>query len=549
MSRMKALLKKGFFPIQLPPAFNSILFADNLSLFEPTWNAQNPPKTRAEKYSVARSSYYRRTTSILNPIGYYSISKAIDNHWQKIEVFYRRSSISLSKPKIVDELRSIEISKFNELYEAKINRSSGFKYALITDIVSYFPSIYTHSIPWALHTKAVAKKNTKPSDEYYGNLLDAKSMVLQDGQTMGIPIGPDTSHIISEILGTAIDKELHDLLGYWPAGFRYVDDYYLFFDTREEAERALATLTKIVGNYELQISAAKTKILEVKDLVEESWKYSIKKLTISASRRAQRDDIHNYFQRIFALEKQFKDESIVKYALKQISSSIIKKSNWNIFESYLFKCGYGFPNTLQIIVNIFSTYKKYSYPLDNKALSRFCNNLIFEHAIPDHHGEVSWLLWLAKEMKIPLKREIIREIEKMSSNVCKLMTIDLYESKIIKHSLKAETLRQYADSDNLLTENWLITYEAGKRKWLKNNDTSFISKDVFFNQLMKHGVSFYNENATCHSIFDVKGSVKLNEKWFDDDDDIRDKFNFDELDEEYFDSTNRSDDSDFEEEY
>ncbi|MDD1846840.1 RNA-directed DNA polymerase, partial [Aeromonas veronii] len=320
MSRLKNLLKNGFFPIQLPPAFNSILFSEKCDFFEPAWKAQRAPKTRAEKYSVARSSYYRRTTSILNPIGYYNIASEIDEHWQKIEVLYRRSAISLSKPKIVDSLRSIEISKFNELYEAKINKSSGYKYALITDIVSYFPSIYTHSIPWAVHTKAVAKKNTKQVPEYYGNLLDARSMALQDGQTMGIPIGPDTSHIISEIIGSAIDKELHDELKYWPAGFRYVDDYYLFFNAREEAERALATLTKIVGNYELQISAAKTKILEVKDLVEESWKYSIKKLTISASRRAQRDDIHNYFQRVFALEKQFKDESIVKYALKQISS-------------------------------------------------------------------------------------------------------------------------------------------------------------------------------------------------------------------------------------
>lgn len=544
MSRLKNLLKNGFFPIQLPPAFNSISFSEKCDLFEPAWKAQKAPKTRAEKYSVARSSYYRRTTSILNPIGYYNIASEIDEHWQKIEVLYRRSAISLSKPKIVDSLRSIEISKFNELYEAKINKSSGYKYALITDIVSYFPSIYTHSIPWAVHTKAVAKKNTKQAPEYYGNLLDARSMALQDGQTMGIPIGPDTSHIISEIIGSAIDKELHDELKYWPAGFRYVDDYYLFFNAREEAERALATLTKIVGNYELQISAAKTKILEVKDLVEESWKYSIKKLTISASRRAQRDDIHNYFQRVFALEKQFKDESIVKYALKQISSSIIKKSNWNVFESYLFKCGYGFPNTLQIIVNIFSTYKKYNYPLDSKALYRFCNNLIIEHAIPDHHGEVSWLLWLAKEMKTSLKREVIREIEKMSSNVCKLMVIDLYESKIIKHSLKADTLRQYANSDCLMTEDWLLTYEAGKRMWLKNSDSTFITSNYFFNQLIKNNVSFYNENATCHSIFDVKDTIRLNEEWFDIDADIRDNFYFDDLDEEYFDSADRCDDDD-----
>lgn len=167
-----------------------------------------------------------------------------------------------------------------------------------------------------------------------------------------------------------------------------------------------------------------------------------------------------------------------------------------------------------------------------------------EHAIPDHHGEVSWLLWLAKEMRISLKREVVREIEKMSSNVCKLMVIDLYESKIIKHSLKVDTLRQYANSDCLMTEDWLLTYEAGKRMWLKNSDLNFITSDYFFNQLIKNNVSFYDKNATCHSIFDVKDTIILNEEWFDIDADIRDNFYFDELDEEYFDSAERSDDDD-----
>lgn len=545
MNRVKLLLKLGYLPIQLPPAFNSNSFSEKYHLVEGAWNAQKAPRTKAEKYSVARSSFYRRTTSILNPISYYLLVKEIDNYWLKIERHYRRSPLSLSKPKIKEGLRAIEISKFNELYESKVEKSSGYKFALITDLVSYFPSIYTHSIPWAIHTKSIAKTKKSKTAEFYGNILDTCSMNLQDGQTMGIPIGPDTSHIISELIGTSIDKELHELLGYWPAGFRYVDDYYLFFNTREESERALATLTKVTGNYELQVSPAKTKIIEVKELVEESWKYNIKELKISAARKAQRDDIHNFFQKVFSLEKQFKDESIIKYSLRQISSSIIKKSNWSIFESYLFKCGYGFPNTLQTIVTIISTYKRHGYTLNQKALERFCENLITEHAISDHHGEVSWLLWLVKEARIALKREVIREVESMSSNVCKLMIIDLYESGIIKHNLKAATLRQYANTDSLLTEDWLIAYEAGKRLWLKNADDSFIRNQNFFKKLLTNSVSFYDESARCNSIFDVRSTVTLDDEWFDNDDDIHDNFEFDEQDEEYFDSSNDDDSDNF----
>ncbi|EJC6944226.1 TPA: RNA-directed DNA polymerase [Vibrio diabolicus] len=546
MSRIKNLIQHGFFPVQLPPAFNTKSFAEKYKEIESTWESQGkPPKTKSEKYSVARSSYYRRVTSLVNPIGYYYISKEIDTHWSKIEKHYRKSNISLSKPKIKSGLRAIEISKFSDLYEAKLKKSSGYQFALVTDITSYFPSIYTHSIPWALHTKSIAKKKTQHTEEFYGNIIDAKSMSLQDGQTMGIPIGPDTSHIISEIIGTSIDKDLYDLLGYWPAGFRYVDDFFLFFNNREEADRVLALLTKVVSNYELQLNPSKTKIIEVKDLVEESWKYSIRKLKISENIKQQRDDIHNYFECVFGLESKFKDESLVKYALKQISSSIIKKANWSIFESYLLKCGYGFPNTLQIIVNILSTYSHFKYELNHKALGRFCNNLIKSHAISDHHGEVSWLLWLCKEIKIPIEREVIREVESMSSSVCKLLIIDLFESGIIKHNLKVETLKQFSTTESLRTSDWLISYEAGRRCWLKNKDTSFIKSDFYFNALLKKSISFYNENVQCKPIFDFKTeSLPLDFKSniFDSDFDIHRYFEFDELDEEYFDSSDDDDD-------
>ena len=239
MDKLKQLLHKGFLPIQLPPGFTSEEFANSYRKFEGRWNSQKTPDSRAEKYSVARSSYYRRTTSIVNPVGYFYLSKEIVKYWPKIQKHYRKSRISLSKPTIEPTLRAISISRFSELYEAKITKSTGYRYALITDISSFFPTIYTHTIPWALHTKAVAKVKHEKTPEYFGNILDGKCMGVQERQTIGLPIGPDTSHIIAEIIATSIDLELKDGLGFWPQGFRYVDDYYLFFDSREDADKAL----------------------------------------------------------------------------------------------------------------------------------------------------------------------------------------------------------------------------------------------------------------------------------------------------------------------
>lgn len=368
-------------------------------------------------------------------------------------------------------------------------------------------------------------------------------MRIQDKQTIGLPIGPDTSHIIAEIIGVAIDVELKEALKKWPEGFRYVDDYFLFFETREEADKCLAQLTKAISNFELQINPAKTRIVEVKELVEETWKYNLKKLEISDKKRKQRNDIHNYFEALFSLEKKYKYESLIKYGLKQVSSRIIKKSNWDVFEAYLLKCGFSFPNTLQIIANILITYHHYNYDVNYTAIERFCNNLMKSHSISDHHNEVSWLLWICKELRLNIKKDVIRDIEEMSSSICVLIVLDLFNSKIIKNNIHEDYLKQFNNKESLYSESWLLAYEAGKRLWLKNEDHKFITDDNFFGPLLKNEVSFYDSSRLCKPIFELKSKMNVDiDLIFDSDGNIEENFEFDDMDEEYFDSNDHDED-------
>ncbi|WP_312433767.1 RNA-directed DNA polymerase [Achromobacter sp.] len=537
MAMIEDLLSKGYFPVQLPPNFTSETFATQLPSFQTQWDLGRPVPTLFERFSVPRSSYYRRTTAILNPISFYFLARDISKFWAEILSHYAKSSISKSTPTISGGLRAITIPKFSELYEEKIVAANGYRYALITDVSAFFPTIYTHVIPWALHTKAVAKVNKAKNDTFFGNILDGRSMAVQDGQTIGLPIGPDTSHILAEIVAVAIDEQIVQTLDGAPRGFRYVDDFFLFFNKREEAERALASVTRAVGDYQLQLSAAKTRIIETKELVEESWKYSVKRLSISPMRRQQRDDLHHYFESLFSLEKKFKDESLVKYGVKQISSTIIKKSNWDIFESYLLKCAFGFPNTLQVIAHIFSTYLHHGYPVDKSAAARLCNNLIATSAASDHHGEVAWLLWLCKRLALDLEQKVVHEVDRMGSPACTLMLLDLQHAGIVTTRPPAESLAQYATAGALTSAEWLLAYEGGRRGWLGNKDATFIEEHEFFGPLRAAGVQFYDENKLVPPIFDFKTSTDDTEEFdFDSDAEIEESFEFDEMDEEYFDS-------------
>lgn len=535
------LLAKGYFPIQLPIGFGTKRLAESIEQIKPVWDGAEGKQagaSQAEKFSVARSSYSRRSTSILNPVSFYALAKEICEYWPQIQAHYDKSKISRSIPGTDGSLRAIELTKFSDLYEARVCQSAGARYALVTDISSYFPTVYTHTIPWALHTKQVAKANkTKKTPAFFGNILDGRCMGTQDGQTIGLPIGPDTSHIIAEIIGVSIDEAIRVELGEWPKGFRYVDDFTFFFNKREEAEKALAIIIKCVSAYELQINASKTKIVEVRELVQESWKYSLKKLTVAAKKRQQKDDIHHYFEMLFSLESRFKDESLVKYGLKQLSSTIVKKSNWSIAEAYILKCGYGFPNTLQVITQILATYHRYEYPLNMSALRAFSRNLLGSAAAANHHSEAAWLLWLCKELGIHLDASLILQVLQMENSVCSLIALDLTHSGLVDGEVDLEALPGLPITKLALKgNNWLLAYEGGRRQWLGNPNLDFIQGDPCFEALLNAGVSFYDETARLPPIFQVKVEAAQAVD-FDSDAEIDGDFEFDSMDEEYFDST------------
>lgn len=545
--QLQDLLSRGYFPIQLPVGFSTTQLAENIEALQASWDEALDGRGRilsqSERFSVARSSYSRRTTSIPNPVNFYGLAKDICRYWPQIQEHFNKSEISRSIPGAGGSLRAIELTKFTDLYEERVRRSAGARYALVTDISSYFPTIYTHTIPWALHTKALAKANRGKSDQYFGNALDQRCMGTQDGQTIGLPIGPDTSHIIAEMIGVAIDDSIRDALGGWPKGFRYVDDFTFFFNTREEAERALAVIIKCVSAFELQINASKTKIVEVRELVQESWKYTLKKLNVSPKRRQQKDDIHHYFEVLFSLEARFKDESLVKYGLKQLSSTIIKKSNWPIAEAYLLKCGYGFPNTLQVITQILVTYHRHQYELNREALGDFCRNLLGSASAANHHSETAWLLWLCKELGISLEAPLVQQVLQMESSVCSLIALDLNQSGLVAGELNLADLEPLATGQALVGNNWMLAYEGGRRRWLSNLNLEFIQGEPCFAAMLAAGVGFYSEAAQLPPIFQLKQSA-LNDFDFDSDDAIEDEFDFDDMDEEYFDSADQGDEDD-----
>ena len=175
------------------------------------------------------------------------------------------------------------IHKFYESYkyhqcEKKYNKL--FKF----DISKCFDSIYTHSIAWALLNKEIVKDTIKDSESTFAGLFDKLMQNLNYGETNGIIIGSEFSRIFAEIILQQIDKNVYNDLrnnGIIHKReyevFRYVDDYFVFFNDEAIKETILSLYKLELKKYKLYLNDSKSKLYN-KPIITE---LSIAKLKIS----------------------------------------------------------------------------------------------------------------------------------------------------------------------------------------------------------------------------------------------------------------------------
>lgn len=185
------------------------------------------------------------------------------------------------------------IYKFYEDYRYQ-RAEKKFKHLVKFDLQSCFDSIYTHTISWA--TAGGADK-VKVLPGYHGSWVgDAFDNLMQSvnaRETNGIVIGPEFSRIFAEIILQHIDlkveqelfnKNLYLKLTY--ECYRYVDDYFLFYNDENVRESFMDSLTRWLKEFKLQINPSKT---------EEYERPFITKVTIAKQR------IDNLLSNIFSI--------------------------------------------------------------------------------------------------------------------------------------------------------------------------------------------------------------------------------------------------------
>ncbi|MBP1154848.1 MULTISPECIES: RNA-directed DNA polymerase [unclassified Paenibacillus] len=497
---MQHLVSNGYFPIELIPAFNTNELGNNINSIIPSLSGMNitinGEKILSSKgciHTIPRILHQRRHLTIPNPFHQIKVFEGIVNNWQDIKTKINASKYSLTKPVVQKNLlRAINRAhNFNEIPAILPLLSSSFRYVLRTDISRYYATIYTHSIPWACHGKVFAKNKANRGNLHYGNLLDSTIRNTQDQQTIGIPIGPDSSLVVSELIGSAMDKEIYNETN--AKGFRYVDDLYFFFNSMAEAEEALTKIQKVAKNYELELNPEKTEIYPLPRTLEQHWTSEIRNYQFHDSIRRQKTDLITFFSKAFEYCKRYPNEYVLKYSLIRLKNVFIEKDNWQLYQSLILNSMIAEPSVLPTATEIFLAYEKMGYNLNFKEIENTINNLIGYHAKLGQGYEVSWSLWMAKTLNLKVSRSSAKEISQMDDCISALTALDMRSSGLIPHGLNTTNWSSFLTHENLYQDKWLLAYEAVKKGWLTVRN-SYIPSDPFFSILSAKNIEFYNPN-------------------------------------------------------
>jgi hypothetical protein len=209
--------------------------------------------------------------SLRYPSNYASSYYIYDN--KNISNKYRSEEVESSKNSFYNEYASsfFSYSHFSFLQsflksKKYIELETQFKGLRKLDISNCFGNIYSHSISWATKPRKIVKEvisNGLPT----GGFDTEFDLIMQKSnlnETNGIPVGAELSRIFAECILQKVDVALIDSLAEHKLilntdykVLRYLDDYFVYFNNKENADLIEISLARILRDFKLSLNSSK----------------------------------------------------------------------------------------------------------------------------------------------------------------------------------------------------------------------------------------------------------------------------------------------------
>ena len=501
-----ALIRTAYLPAEILPAVTARYFSkfcENKYLYlKKRQKIQTKYSTNYETFTVPRPGSGRRNLALVHPLAQLRLSLLITQHRGKIKKIISEGGRSLyctsEDPKKFKAFKGLDFRKVDVL---AANLYSKSPYVLKADISRFFYTIYTHSIPWAILGKEKVKDwiahNSRKLNNHWSNDLDKALQFCQSRETFGIPVGPDTSRIIAEILlaGVESDKKLSGSIRDCPA-FRLLDDYVIGFDDENKAEAAHGALRAALWKFNLQLNEEKTFISKSRSLAGEKWKLDFNSVVLSYKHQTkQAKDIYRLVDLTLHFCSEAGTDAPASWACRHLSRLAIFPENFELVLDAMFRLGRDFPSCMHHVAVFLINYQSMcDDPHIRKRVETWLKTTIRTHNQHSHDSEIAWCLLTGAVLRIIFDEAELPPFDTRPNSVVFAMLGMLWERGLLSVPLSKWGWRSEFKKTGVYGENWLPFYEAVRRKWTKDKDIiSAVTGDPIFSKMLAAKVTFLED--------------------------------------------------------
>ncbi len=532
---LKALSSSGHFPRELPYAFSTESFGQSVDEILEQWHQsgvfsrkvvmkRGRIKRGCVEYKISKNGYSienismpkrdheRRNISITHIIPQALLSYEIAFNYRSIAKFTVSKAIYSQDKPIISKQYSRGVSGINFSLHASKKRfiEATSDWLVATDVSRFYPSIYTHSIPWAAYGKNKVKENR---DRYRWSLCDRLDTLVRAcnlNQTIGIPVGPETSWILAEIVSSEVDVEVRARLDAWREqsgnsfilmnGDRQQDDWFFGATSFEQAEVVLSNIKAAYFQFGLEINGSKTDIHRTFHYDSEDWMSQISSFLKRDIHTLQADRLRAFLNFAVKIQKRNPHSKVTSYVISILETKKFGGQDVELIESYLVKAASISPIAMnkicQLIINIDRSTRKI-----NRVRLRKRFNVLISRALENGNiYEVIWMLYTLRGLRVAVDvRDLQGHLKEHRGSIIPILLLDMKSKGLVVGHLPISFWEsEVAKADLETSWIWLLAYEGIRNGWL--SDTAGQAAKRFFEPMLAREVWFFDGNRNVRRV-------------------------------------------------
>lgn len=487
----------------------------------------NTRKTQYVRYSGTKHDGSRRFFGTPNIITYFHVSSFVWRNWGKFQDNFTLSPYSIGVPEIMDEDedRAIKVPSLSELSK---HTSKNLRYApfvLKADIAQCFPSLYTHSIPWAAHGIEESKDDTDhESKQMIFNALDFFVRNGQRGNTRGVLVGPDAYRLIAEFVLCRIDNEIQKAVGDKIVGaVRHVDDYYIGLRTEHEAESVLSHLRMVLAEYELHLNDHKTAIFSSLEPINDLWAQRLRDHMPSSQFDVYNEDrLERAISEAVETARSVKSDSPLKILMRSFDNAgIYNTDEWDFVEQNLQRIIQKHPHSLDYACLLVAKRFALGKSVDAQGWTDVAEIIIKRGLALDHDHEVLWMLWLLLVCDFEIDHDMVAELAKSRNAHTRALLVQAHVDGKIGRKPKLSLGGPLSSMD----ANWLVNLVARSQGFSGAKFSGLYSEE--FKRLAERGIRLIDFSEHLDSVKAQNKRAISRARYGYDDDEVDDDYDID----------------------